>query len=153
MARDEHQSHSAPNYTTHSTLFLRCSFRSRVTRSGKSETFLPMCKFRTRMWNRYQGSDVQTETVGNALEAECYSTASSVALISLFLISITSIYRAGDGDRTRDVQASKIQMTLIKRFISLFSPHATSGRSPSSTTTSPTSMWAFNKKSRQSNFS
>jgi hypothetical protein len=66
-----------------------------------------MCKFRTRMWNRYQGSDVQTETVGNALEAECYSKASSVALISLFLISITSIYRAGDGDRTRDVQGRK----------------------------------------------
>jgi len=45
-----------------------------------------------------------TETVGNALEAECYSEASSDAVISLFLISITSlIYRAGDGDRTRDV--------------------------------------------------
>src|SRR5215831_13981143 len=40
MARDEHQSHSAPNYTTHSTLFLRRSFRSRVTPSGKPETFL-----------------------------------------------------------------------------------------------------------------
>jgi hypothetical protein len=45
------------------------------------------------------------ETIGNALEAECYSEASSAAFISLFLISITSlIYRAGDGDRTRDVQ-------------------------------------------------
>src|SRR5262249_50578934 len=40
------------------------------------------------------------ETIGNALEAECYSEASSAAFISLFLISITSlIYRAGDGDR------------------------------------------------------
>src|SRR5262245_55954474 len=27
-------------------------------------------KFRTRMWNRFQGSEVQTETVGNALEAK-----------------------------------------------------------------------------------
>ena len=33
-----------------------------------------------------------TETVGNALEAECYSEASSAAFISLFLISITSLY-------------------------------------------------------------
>ena len=50
------------------------------------------------MRNRFQGSEVQTETVGNALEAECYSEASSAAFISLFLISITSlIYRAGDG--------------------------------------------------------
>src|SRR5262245_2238988 len=37
------------------------------------------------------GSEVQTETFGNALEAECYSEASSDALISLFLISITSM--------------------------------------------------------------
>src|SRR5262245_62010778 len=56
------------------------------------------------MWNRFQGSEVQTETVANALEAECYSKASSAAFISSFLISITSlICRAGDGDRTRDV--------------------------------------------------
>ena len=53
------------------------------------------------------------ETVGNALEAECYSEASSAAFISSFLISITSliyraIYRAGDGDRTRDVQLGKL---------------------------------------------
>ena len=33
-----------------------------------------------------------TETVGNALEAESYSKASSTAFISLFLISITSLY-------------------------------------------------------------
>jgi hypothetical protein len=32
------------------------------------------------------------ETIGNALEAECYSEASSAAFISLFLISITSLY-------------------------------------------------------------
>jgi len=30
------------------------------------------------------GSDFQTETVGNALEAECYSKASSAAFIFLF---------------------------------------------------------------------
>ena len=55
--------------------------------------------------DRFEGSEVETETVGNALEAECYSEASTAAFISLFLISITSlIYRAGDGDRTRDVQ-------------------------------------------------
>ncbi len=48
------------------------------------------------------------ETVGNALEAESYSKASSAAFICLFLISITSLmYRAGDGDRTRDVQGRK----------------------------------------------
>jgi hypothetical protein len=73
--------------------------------------FLSMCKFRTRMWNRSQGSDFQSETVGNALEAECYSEASSAAFISLFPISITSlIYRAGDGDRTRDVQLGKMDL-------------------------------------------
>jgi len=43
------------------------------------------------VWNRFQGSDFQTETVGNALEAECYSEASSAAFISLFPISITSL--------------------------------------------------------------
>ena len=32
------------------------------------------------------------ETVGNPLEAECYSKAPSAAFISLFLISITSLY-------------------------------------------------------------
>jgi len=65
------------------------------------------------MRNRFQGSEVQTETVGNALEAECYSEASSAAFISLFLISITSlIYRAGDGDRTRDVQLGKLAIKI-----------------------------------------
>ena len=42
------------------------------------------------------------------MEAECYSKTSSAAFISLFLIGITSLfYRAGDGDRTRDVQGRK----------------------------------------------
>ena len=35
----------------------------------------------------------KTETVGNALEAECYSKASIAAFISLFPISITSLFR------------------------------------------------------------
>jgi hypothetical protein len=65
------------------------------------------------MWNRFQRSDFQTETVGNALEAECYSKASSAAFISLFPISITSlIYRAGDGDRMRDVQLEKMDVKI-----------------------------------------
>ena len=71
------------------------------------------------MRNRFQGSEVQTETVGNALEAECYSEASSAAFISLFLISITSlIYRAGDGDRTRDVQLGKLGLTAKPKIFS-----------------------------------
>ena len=62
------------------------------------------CDLIEREW-----SEIQTETAGNALEAECYSKASSAAFICLFLISITSlIYRAGDGDRTRDVQLGKL---------------------------------------------
>ena len=52
-----------------------------------------------------------TETLGNALEAESYSKASSAAFICLFLISITSLkYRAGDGDRTRYVQLGKLNV-------------------------------------------
>ena len=59
------------------------------------------------------GHEEGMETIGNALEAECYSEASSAAFISLFLISITSLmYRAGDGDRTRDVQLGK--MAVVK---------------------------------------
>jgi hypothetical protein len=37
-------------------------------------------------------SEIQTETVGNAPEAECYSEASSAAFIFLFLMSITSLF-------------------------------------------------------------
>ena len=63
------------------------------------------------MWNRFHASEVHTETIGNALEAECYSEASSAAFISSFPISITSlICRAGDGDRTRDVQLGKMDV-------------------------------------------
>jgi hypothetical protein len=38
-----------------------------------------------------EGSEIQTKTDGNALEAECYSKPPSAAL-SLFPISITSLY-------------------------------------------------------------
>ena len=51
------------------------------------------------------------ETIGNALEAECYSEASSAAFFCLFLISITSLmYRAGDRGRTGDVQLGKLNV-------------------------------------------
>jgi hypothetical protein len=61
-------------------------------------------ELRERVWHcidtveARQETEDPTETVGNALEAECYSEASSAAFDSLFFISITSsINRAGDG--------------------------------------------------------
>src|SRR5262245_48972121 len=44
------------------------------------------------MWNSSKGEKSKRKRLENALEAECYSEASSAAFISLFLISITALY-------------------------------------------------------------
>ena len=54
-----------------------------------------------------------TETVGNALEAECYSAASSAAFISLFPISITSLYI----ERETGIEPATSSLGILQYFV------------------------------------